>query len=291
MIKKIGILLGALVTCILLVVILLQTSVAGPVDGGTTSPQSTTAPPPQTTTPPPETPKDPEPVMEEVIFPAQQTGFGSLAIVDTAYQSDHVVFLPITMACAQKGFTLYPEAQEALERMMEDYTGHPLEVLYARSPKGKEYDPSCYDGVYASGLDVCFQGDANGMPVSFQRIGNGRQWLYRHCIEYGFIPCNPTSTGEEGGHFRYVGVPHASVMNAQDLSLSGYLALLRNNYTDYANAMTVIVGQIRYHIFYVTEDTDGVFCATLPDNCVYQLSGDCRNGIIVTVSEAVEKSK
>ncbi len=288
MIKKIGFLAGALVTCILLVVILVQTSAAGPADGGTTLPPTTTTAPLQTTPPPAEEPEDSKPVMEEVVLQAAQKDYGSLAIVDVAYQSEHVVFMPITMACTKKGYTLTQEAQEALERMMEDYTGHPLAVLYARSGKGPEYDPSCYDGVYASGLDVCFQGDANGLPVSFQRIGNGRQWLYRHCIEYGFIPCNPTSTGEEGGHFRYVGVPHASVMTAQDLTLSGYLAQLRNNYTTYDTAMTVIVGQIRYHIFYVIPDTNDTFCVMLPDNCAYQLSGDCRGGIIVTVSEAVE---
>ena len=55
-----------------------------------------------------------------------------------------------------------------------------------------------------------------------------------HCAEYGFIPRyqaskeSETGIGAETGHYRYVGIPHATYMMEQKLCLEEYIRQLYN---------------------------------------------------------------
>ena len=59
------------------------------------------------------------------------------------------------------------------------------------------------------------------------------EWLAEHCWEYGFILRYPEGKKDITGiindtwHFRYVGQPHAAIMEARGLTLEEYIAWLR----------------------------------------------------------------
>jgi LAS superfamily LD-carboxypeptidase LdcB len=269
MIKRIGFLFGTLVICLLLVAVMLHASAAQEAPQmemlGTTVPTrpATTTPPTQSTTK--QTTQTPQPVtppaLEAVALSADQVQYGTLILSDRAYQNENAVFVPLEVPSAQE-YTMQKEAAQALAAMLKDYQGYPISVRYARAEtKDSWYSPECYDGVYASGLDVCFQGDANGKAVNFTKIGSGKDWLYNNCQAYGFVPCAANDSVTEAGHFRYVGIPHAQVMQRLKLSLSSYLSVLRNAHFSYDCACVVDVGRIRYHVFYVTADKDGNYTA------------------------------
>lgn len=74
----------------------------------------------------------------------------------------------------------------------------------------------------------------NGLVTAFEETATA-QWLYENAADYGFVLRYPR--GKEGiidvnyeaWHFRYVGRENAQYMNANNLALEEYVALLENN--------------------------------------------------------------
>ncbi len=102
---------------------------------------------------------------------------------------------------------------------------------------------------------------------------------------YGFIERykegkqNITGIAPEPWHFRYVGIPHARLIEEHSLALEEYSDFLSQRPWRYAQE-----GGRRAMIFYVhcTEDKTAV---TIPD-CCCQVSGDNQHGFIITLWEA-----
>ena len=107
------------------------------------------------------------------------------------------------------------------------------------------------------------------------------QWLAEKAWMHGFILRYPedktdiTGISYEPWHLRYVGLPHSAVMHERNLVLEEYLSLLEEEKTiDYT------VNDVTYNIqYYSMKETKTI---TLPDDDYYQISGDNKNGVIVT---------
>lgn len=142
-------------------------------------------------------------------------------------------------------------------------------------------------------------GDQYAMPAGFSEHNTGLsvdigstlmemskapegEWLQKNSWQYGFILRYPKSKTEITGiryepwHFRYVGLPHSAIMQQKNLVLEEYLDELKEK-----RSMTVKVGNQRYELLYypVSEDTT----VQVPAKGRYEVSGDNRGGIIVTV--------
>ncbi|WP_409346229.1 M15 family metallopeptidase [Paenibacillus sp. MBLB4367] len=108
------------------------------------------------------------------------------------------------------------------------------------------------------------------------------KWLQNNAWKYGFILRYPKDKSDITGiqyepwHFRYVGLPHSAIMQEKKLTLEEYLELLKEQ----KNLSTTINGQ-SYEISYQTAANSKT--VTVPAGRRYTISGDNRDGVIVTV--------
>lgn len=115
-------------------------------------------------------------------------------------------------------------------------------------------------------------------------------WIPENFPRYGFIlryPANKiaqTGIGYEPWHFRYVGIPHAVYMTANNLCLEEYINVLRA-YQATGEHLFVESDGRRYEIWYVPfaveADTTSIL---IPDGVPYSISGNNRDGFIVTLT-------
>lgn len=114
-------------------------------------------------------------------------------------------------------------------------------------------------------------------------------WINENCYKYGFILRYPsgkkeqTGMSEEPWHFRYVGKVHATVMNELNLCLEEYIVYLKN-YTYYVNPGHGITKESKnYSIYYVPAENEMTY-VPIPESKNYTISGNNKDGFIVTVS-------
>ena len=104
----------------------------------------------------------------------------------------------------------------------------------------------------------------------------------RMAAQYGFVQRyrrekeNLTGIAAEPWHFRYVGVPHSLLMEANDLCMEEYAAFLRQG-----RQRCALPGGQTAEVFYVPS-TGEEMALTLPDGCC-QISMDNAGGFIVTL--------
>ena len=119
-------------------------------------------------------------------------------------------------------------------------------------------------------------------------------WLYKNAHKYGFIHRYPTEKADITGvsneqyHFRYVGVAHATYMYKNSLCLEEYLDLLRDTYV-HGKKHLEFEGDdgTQYVVYYVAASSDSVTAIPVPktdDKTSYEISGDNKEGFIVTVT-------
>ncbi len=109
-------------------------------------------------------------------------------------------------------------------------------------------------------------------------------WIREHAREYGFILRYPadktdiTGISYESWHYRYVGVPHAEIMEEQGLCLEEYLDYLQS-FTVSGQHLTYTAsdGQT-YEIYYCPKDQ-----VYVPETQDYTISGDNYSGYIITI--------
>lgn len=138
---------------------------------------------------------------------------------------------------------------------------------YSEHHTGLSLDMGIY---YHDGSEGQFSGSSNAA------------WIDEHCQEYGFIrrykedKIQITGIKNESWHFRYVGVPHAFYMNANNLCLEEYIEYLRNN-TSKEAPITVVCSTGTYLVYAEKERT------IVEPEGEYTISGDNIGGFIVTV--------
>lgn len=108
------------------------------------------------------------------------------------------------------------------------------------------------------------------------------KWLDEHAADYGFI-----KSFRYG--YRYVGIPHAKHMKAEELTLAQYIEFLKTKTTP-GKVLKIAVDDAEYAVYYVeckvggnipvpkqTANSDGTA------NNTYEISGTNEGGVIVTV--------
>lgn len=90
-----------------------------------------------------------------------------------------------------------------------------------------------------------------------------------------------TGISGEPWHFRYVGYPHSLIMNRYELCLEEYIEKIKS-YTYGGRRFCYWHNGQEAEIFYVPAKEDGV-TITLPENALYQVSGNNVDGFIITL--------
>jgi len=115
-------------------------------------------------------------------------------------------------------------------------------------------------------------------------------YIDEHCFEYGLIlryPENKTEITQisyESWHYRYVGRPHAFYIMHHDLCLEEYIGLLyKYPYDGEHLEITDFDGEIYEVYYYPAELSADVTQLSVPENREFTISGNNRDGFIVTV--------
>ena len=90
-----------------------------------------------------------------------------------------------------------------------------------------------------------------------------------------------TGISHEPWHFRYVGYPHSKIMELKGLSLEEYTEFIKS-YTEANKYLFNQTHGAEIKIFYVPANTAKTR-VTIPEKCVYQISGNNTDGFFVTL--------
>lgn len=117
----------------------------------------------------------------------------------------------------------------------------------------------------------------NGIYAQFRELA----------ADYGFIERYSrgkeeiTGISHEPWHFRYVGYPHAKIMDHHNFCLEEYIQFLSDFPEDGQHYNFTEKGK-KFEIFYVrAKDAETVI--QIPNDCLYQISGNNADGFIVTI--------
>ena len=112
-------------------------------------------------------------------------------------------------------------------------------------------------------------------------------WAVEHAWEYGFVQRYPQQKSEitgiayESWHYRYVGLPHAYIMNSKNLCLEEYIDYLKR-YPYSGEHLYASCNGVSYEIYYCYKD-----CVIVPTDNEYLISGNNVDGFIITILRAV----
>jgi len=105
--------------------------------------------------------------------------------------------------------------------------------------------------------------------------------------DYGFIERygkgkeEITGISHEPWHFRYVGYPHSKIMQEKGLSLEEYTEFIKA-YDENNKYLFEQAHRAEIEIYYVPANDDKT-PINIPENCIYQISGNNTDGFVVTL--------
>lgn len=177
------------------------------------------------------------------------------------------------------GYRTQEEQQRIFDQSMTE-NGEEFTQRYVAFPGCSEHQTGLAVDVARNAEEIDF------IRPDFPYSGLCRRFRAK-AAEYGFIERYPrgkekiTGISHEPWHFRYVGRPHAKIMEANRLSLEEYIARLRR----YRHGDSPFVFRERGSIIEVsflelTEYTEALI--RVPDG-LYQISGNNVDGVIITV--------
>ncbi len=148
--------------------------------------------------------------------------------------------------------------------------------------------PGCSEHQTGLAIDLALKADSiDFIRPHFPRAGVcGR---FRELApRYGFIERYPagkealTRISHEPWHFRYVGVPHAEIMEGRGLTLEEYTELLRAHPWG-GEPLRYSREGCGFEVFYAAVEENGRTELDLPCGLPYQLSGNNAGGVVVTL--------
>lgn len=135
-----------------------------------------------------------------------------------------------------------------------------------------------------------------GLAVDFGLYQGGREydgtgvynWVNQNCVKYGFVvryapdKAALTQIDSEPWHFRYVGTPHAELMQSKNYCLEEYLNFLKG-YSYEGEHLRVYGSDSKAYELYYVRAASGVSQVMVPTNRPYRFSGNNVDGFVVTV--------
>jgi len=204
--------------------------------------------------------------------------------------------------------SLKPEVITALNQMTDDFYSvkNINDIMVQSGFRSKDYQQKLYDDDLAkndaavstlvampghsehhSGLAVDLAIYKNKVTKEFDGTGE-YAWINENCYNYGLIQrykedkSSITGIDDEAWHFRYVGQPHAFLMNQKNLCFEEYIGYLKQ-FDFVKNPLQVTaLDDAKYEIYFVK--AEGLTTKVpVPKDKEYSMSGNNVDGFIVTV--------
>ncbi len=145
-----------------------------------------------------------------------------------------------------------------------------------------------------TGLGIDIQGWVDGHPYNLDDPNATVQkiyaWFNSNAYKYGYVrrfaPDKDIYTGitSDRWHYRYVDVPHAYYMTANNLCLEEYLSALENNCMYGTQHLLFDVDGKSYEVYFVPASSGDTTQIPVPANYPYTISGNNYSGFIVTIT-------
>lgn len=140
------------------------------------------------------------------------------------------------------------------------------------------------------GFDIMIYPDGGVGAGTF--TGEGvYSWIYENCHKYGFILRYPegkteiTGVAPESWHFRYVGVPHATYIYQNNITLEEYISEIKS-YTENVPLTIEVSDAESYDVYYVKKSGSLFTEFNVPKDTEYKISGDNVGGFVVWYKKA-----
>ena len=191
-------------------------------------------------------------------------------------------------------FFLNTEACAAFQNMMDAFaaaTGN-KDVQLRNAYYYDKNEQICYNSTGLN-VDLEINKDDGIYPLNYETFRSDYyDWFMANSYRFGFIHLweIKSSTGhDQYSSFRYVGIPHATYMQNNNIELEDYLKLLESYTIDKSLTYTDDDG-IAWIIYYVPKDSSGkttVQLTAVPGS--YTISGNNMGGYIVTIDTSYFK--
>lgn len=233
---------------------------------------------------------------ELVLVDSENIGKGSLAVINSEHapenfytglysaESDSEIYFQNSPSLISE--TVLPN----LKNMLNDYrynTENDNILIYNTTEEYSEdsiYSENYPESVSGYSFDIAIN-SSYGDIIEYDGM-DSEGWISENCQNYGFVIRYPQGkenvTGFEYSpyHFRYVGIPHASIMNEKNLCLEEYTEYLKEFTFD--KPLEYTLNEKQYYIYYcpATVPSTTVY---VPDNCNdYDISGNNYDGYIIS---------
>ena len=174
-------------------------------------------------------------------------------------------------------------AATGLDDIMLKYAYRSAEDQQELVDKGASTRVGYSDHHTGLGIQLGYARDDRNYALSTDPVYN---WLFDNCHKYGFVIRYPENKSDVTGvsdytdYFRYVGVAHATYMEANDLCLEEYVERLKGYTAEKPLKINGADGRY-YETWYVA--VDGSATVKHPTNYAYTISGTNDGGVVVTV--------
>lgn len=178
------------------------------------------------------------------------------------------------------------DQQKQYEAYAKDYPGY-TESQIRELLRGIVDEPGYSEHHIGTCVDLKIKTD--GSNKALETNPTYYAWLTENCWRYGFTFRSPSNGSKSPSdsynpyYFRYIGVPHAYYIFANDTCLENYLDTLREKTTPSGEHLSITLDDgSEYEVYYVAA-TGNVTDVPVPKDYPYTVSGDNAGGFIVTV--------
>ena len=222
----------------------------------------------------------------EYTFPANEAHLEEIYAAYATHKPNYVYEL--------SGLSKYMEktALEAMDAMIADFaatsgkTNVLIKSAYRNYDEQKSFAtaPGFSDHHTGFGVQLAYKVDNRNYDLA---ADPAYAWITENCYKYGFVVRYPagkediTGVSDYESYFRYVGVAHATFMNANGLCMEEYVELLKGRTEPLK--VTGADGS-KYEIYYTA--VSGNTSVKVPTNYAYTVSGTNDGGVVVVVNRS-----
>lgn len=160
-----------------------------------------------------------------------------------------------------------------------------------------QQDTACYEHDTGLAFDLHLYESSTGTFSSFTGEGD-YSWITDNCWKYGLVLRYPADKSDITGvaslpyHFRYVGIPHAEIMTANQLTLEEYIDFVKDYTFEKPLSFTAFDDTV-YSVYFVEADKGSTTNVPIPLTSgdverPYTISGNNVDGYIVCVNMSDE---
>ncbi len=173
--------------------------------------------------------------------------------------------------------------------VQDGYRTYEEQVERHNTGKSRTFEAGYTDYHTGRTFDMFYNDSESGTGFAYFSAEGKYEWFAENAESYGFIVRFPEDKQEITGEkpraytYRYIGIPHASYINSNNLCMEEYIEELKVHTID--NPLQITANGRNYSVYYTAAEKSDENEILVPSNKIYTVSGNNSDGFIVTVIE------